>query len=354
MPVRMKDIARDLGVSVVTVSKVLRNHSDISEETRERVLARIKEVDYRPNIAARSLVTGRTYLVGVVVPSLLHPFFAEIAKAISETLRQRGYYLIISSSEEDPELEEQEINHLLERRLDTLIIASCRTSVDLFQRIERENTPYILIDRSFKGLAANFVGVDDEAVGELATQHLIDIGCKRIAHIRGPETSPGMERLRGYKRTLERNGMKVLSEYVIAEPKGDVDTRQRGAEAMRTLLRLNPRPDAVFCFNDPLAIGAMNCILGEGLRIPEDVALIGCGNLNYDDTLRVPLSSVDQRSRQIGEETARVALNILTSKKPPAVETIILKPQLVARASTQQAGKSAVNQAVFSSESHRN
>jgi LacI family transcriptional regulator len=335
----MKDIARDLGVSVVTVSKVLRNHSDISEETRERVLARIKEVDYRPNIAARSLVTGRTYLVGLVVPSLLHPFFAEIAKSISETLRQRGYYLIISSSEEDPELEEQEINHLLERRLDTLIVASCRSSLDLFQRIDREDTPYILIDRSFEGLSANFVGVDDEAVGVLATQHLIDIGCRRIAHIRGPETSPGMQRLRGYRRTLERNGMKILPEYVIAEPKGDVDTRQRGAEAMRKLLQCDTRPDAVFCFNDPLAIGAMNCILDEGLRIPEDIALIGCGNLNYDDTLRVPLSSVDQRSRQIGEETARVALGILTAKRPPAVENIILKPQLVVRASTQRGGK---------------
>lgn len=338
----MKDIARDLGVSVVTVSKVLRNHSDISEETRERVLARIKELDYRPNIAARSLVTGRTYLVGLVVPSLLHPFFAEIAKALSETLRQRGYYLIISSSEEEPELEEQEINHLLERRLDTLIIASCRTSSELFQRIEREDTPYILIDRSFDGLSANFIGVDDAAVGVLATQHLIDIGCSRIAHIRGPETSPGMQRLRGYKGALERNGMKVMPEYIIAEPKGDVDTRRRGAEAMRQLLQLNPRPDGVFCFNDPLAIGAMNCILDAGLRIPEDIALIGCGNLNYDDTLRVSLSSIDQRSRQIGEETARVALGILTSKKPPAVENVILQPQLIARASTQR-GKPATS-----------
>jgi LacI family transcriptional regulator len=148
-----------------------------------------------------------------------------------------------------------------------------------------------------------------------------------------------MQRLRGYRRTLERNGMKILPEYVIAEPKGDVDTRQRGAEAMRKLLQCDTRPDAVFCFNDPLAIGAMNCILDEGLRIPEDIALIGCGNLNYDDTLRVPLSSVDQRSRQIGEETARVALGILTAKRPPAVENIILKPQLVVRASTQRGGK---------------
>src|SRR4051795_9880581 len=132
MSTRMKDIARDLGVSVVLISKVLRNHPDVGDETRERVLARVKELDYRPNLAARSLVTGRTYLVGLVVPDLLHPFFAEIAKSISEALRKSGYYLIVSSSEEDPDMEEQEINQLLARRLDILLIASCRSNVDLF------------------------------------------------------------------------------------------------------------------------------------------------------------------------------------------------------------------------------
>src|SRR6202048_3594701 len=108
MNIRMKDIAKDLGVSMITISKVLRNHPDIGQETRERVLARVKELDYRPNFAARSLVTGRSYLVGLVVPDLLHPFFAEVAQALSDILRQNGYYLIISSSEEDPELEERE------------------------------------------------------------------------------------------------------------------------------------------------------------------------------------------------------------------------------------------------------
>src|ERR1700738_5725297 len=146
MSTRMKDIARDLGVSVVTISKVLRDHPDVGEQTRERVLARVKELDYRPNLAARSLVTGRTYLVGVVVPDLLHPLVAEIAKSLSDILRESGYYLIISSSEEDPNLEEQEINHLLARRLDTLIIASCRSNVELFLRIEKQKTPYVLVD----------------------------------------------------------------------------------------------------------------------------------------------------------------------------------------------------------------
>jgi LacI family transcriptional regulator len=335
----MKDIAKDLGVSVITVSKVLRDHPDIGDETRERVLARVKELDYRPNLAARSLVTGRTYLVGLVVPDLLHPFFAEIAKSLSDVLRKSGYYLIVSSSDEDPELEEQEINQLLARRLDILIIASCRSTVDLFFRIEKQKTPYVLIDRRLPGLTANFVGVDDEAVGRLATGHLIDIGCKKIAHIRGPETSPGIYRMEGYKRALSQAGLKVLDDYIITERKGDVDTRQRGAEAMHQLLNLKPRPDGVFCFNDPLAMGAMNCALDQGLRIPEDIAVIGCGNLHYDDSLRVPLSSIDQHSRRIGEEAARIALAILNSKKPPKPETIVLQPELIMRGSTQRAGK---------------
>ena len=335
----MKDVARDLGVSVMTVSKVLRDHPDVGDETRERVLARVKELEYRPNFAARSLVTGRTYLVGLVVPDLLHPFFAEIAKSVSDVLRKNGYYLIISSSEEEPDLEEQEINQLLARRLDTLIIASCRSTVDLFFRIEKQKMPYVLIDRSLPGLSANFVGVDDEAVGMLATRHLIAVGCKRIAHIRGPQTSPGIRRVEGYKRALAQGGLKVVDNYIIAERKGDVETRQHGADAMGQLLSLKPRPDGVFCFNDPLAMGAMNYALDQGLRIPEDIAVIGCGNLHYDDSLRVPLSSIDQHSRRIGEEAARIALAILKSKMPPKPETVVLQPELIIRGSTQRTGK---------------
>jgi len=339
MTIRMKDIARDLGVSVITISKVLRNHPDIGDETRARVLARVKELDYRPNLAARSLVTGRTYLIGLVVPDLLHPFFAEIAKSLSETLRKSGYYLIISSSEEDPEMEEQEINQLLARRLDILIIASCRATVDQFFRIEKQKTPYILIDRILPGLNANFVGIDDEAVGRLATKHLIDIGCKRIAHIRGPEISTGLRRLGGYKQALAQAQMRVPDSFVIMEHRGDVESKQRGAEAMRRLLSLKPRPDGVFCFNDPLAMGAINHALDAGVRVPEDLAVIGCGNLHYDDSLRVPLSSIDQHSRDIGQQAARIALSILNAKNLPTAETVVLHPELVVRRSTQRMGK---------------
>jgi len=334
MPVRLKDIARDLGVSVVTVSKVLRNHSDIGDETRERVLKRIKELNYRPNLAARALVTGHTLTMGLVVPDLVHPFFAEVAKGISRTLRKKGYSLLISSSEEDAALEQREIEQLLARRVDALVVASARGTEDALRRIEEQKIPYVLIDRQFAGVTANFVGVDDEAVGDLATSHLLDIGCRRIAHIRGIEVSTAIGRLEGYRRALARHGLMPGEGYVVELRSGDNAGDVSGYEAMKKLLDLRPAPDGVFCYNDPVAMGAMKAILEAGKRIPEDVAVIGCGNVHYAELLRVPLSSVDQASATIGERAAKLALSLVESKAPVKPKTILLEPTLVVRAST--------------------
>ena len=310
----MKDIARDLGVSVVTVSKVLRNHSDIGEQTRQRVLKRVKDLNYQPNFAARALVTGRSYTVGLVVPDLVHPFFAQVAKGLSSALRKRGYSLILASSEDDPELEAQEIGRLLARRLDAIVIASAQRTVEIFRRIEEQKTPYVLVDRQFAGLPANFVGVNDELIGELATEHLIAVGCRRIAHIRGPQVSTAFGRLEGYRRALARHNLGPLGRYIPDATAGDDDSEARGGAAMRQLMKLSPRPDGVFCYNDPAAMGAMNAILEAGLRIPGDIALIGCGNVHYDASLRVPLSSIDQQSASIGERAAKLALSLIEAK----------------------------------------
>jgi LacI family transcriptional regulator len=332
----MKDIAFDLGVSVVTVSKVLRNHEDISDRTRKRVLDRVKELNYTPNLAARGLVTGRTYLVGLVVPDLLHPFFAQIAKSLSAVLLKKGYCVTISTSEEDPKLEEKEVDRLLGRRLDALVIATSCSNPAIFDRIQKGGTPLVLIDRRFSELDSNYVGVDDEAVGVLATEHLIQIGCKRIAHLRGPENSPGIGRLKGYLRALARHKMRSLQDYVSSQRMVDERGYESGADLMRQLLTLSPRPDGVFCYNDPMAIGAIRAILDAGLRIPEDIAVIGSGNLHYDTELRVPLSSIDQQTEQIGERAARLTLSLLESKARPRNRTFIIQPQLVIRTSTER------------------
>ena len=335
MAARLKDIAQDLGLSVVTVSKVLRNHPDISENTRKRVLKRMKELDYQPNFAARSLITGRTWTMGLVAPDLLHPFFAQVAKALSVEIRRKGYSLFLSTSDEDPTLEQEEIAQLIARRVDVMIIASSQWTLESFRRLEEQKIPFILLDRQFPGFEANFVGVDDTAVGYLATSHLIEQGCKRIAHIRGPEISTAIGRLEGYKQALAEHQTAPLPGFVVSiGHSGDHEGETVGYAAASKLLAGSNRPDGIFCFNDPVAVGTMRAILDAGLRVPEDVAVVGCGNLPYSDFLRIPLTSVDQNSSMIGRIAAALALKLADQKTMGRPKRSLVTPHIAIRASS--------------------
>jgi LacI family transcriptional regulator len=332
----MKDIARELGVSVVTVSKALRNHDDISEETRARVLQRMRDLNYRPNLAARALVTGRSFIVGFVVPGLLHSFFGEVAKGLTNVFRKKGYGLVMSTSEEDPELEQQEIEQLLARRVDALVVASTQISTESFQRIEEQNVPYVLIDRHLADLEANFVGVDDQSVGMMATEHLIQCGCKRIAFMYGTSLSPALGRLEGYRQALLKHGIAVRPEYIRAHDETGDATDDAAYATMKELMKLPEAPDGVFGFNDQFAVNAMKAVLDAGKRIPEDVAFIGSGNIKHADFLRVPLTTIDQNSVAIGERAAKIALSIIESKTPLQPRTVLLEPRLVVRQSSMR------------------
>jgi LacI family transcriptional regulator len=334
MNVTMKDIARELGVSIGTVSKVLRNHPDISSETRERVRTRMRELNYRPNLAARALVTGRSHSIGLVVPDLVHPFFGEVAGGLSMTLRKKSYSLIISSSGEDLEMECRAIDQLLAQRVDALVLASSQRDPEFFLNLEKQKTPFVLIDRQPEGGNENFVGVDDEEVGRIATEHLIEVGCRRIAHIGGPAISTAVGRLRGYRRALERHGLLFDPAYAISREHADEASDVSGYAAMKQLLAAKSPPDGVFCFNDPTAMGAMQAAIEKGIRIPQDLALVGSGNVRYAKFLRVPLSTVDQQSEEIGGRAAKLALKLIDSKTPPKPRTILLTPRLVVRESS--------------------
>ncbi len=339
MAVTMKHIAQDVGVSIITVSKALRGHSDIGSDTRRRVLERAKELNYKPNLAARTLVTGRSSLVGLVVPDLLHPFFVEIANSLARELKSKGLYLIIASSEENPSMEDETIEHLLAHRLDALIVSSCAAEAsDLLQRIQQQGTPLVLLDRSFKGFKANFVGSDNVEMGRLATEHLLSLKRRRVAHIRGPENSIGRGRLEGYCSALHARGIQIREQFIVSTSTVDVDSTRQGQQAMEKLLALPTFPDAVFCYSDPIAIGAMQTILSEGLKIPNDIAVIGCGNLHYDGFLQVPLSSVDQRTDALGEKTAKLLLSLLKKKGDSRqyFRAVAVEPDLVIRQSTRK------------------
>ncbi len=337
MNIRLKDIAKELGVSAVTVSRALRDRPDIASETKTRILDRVKQLNYRPNLTARSLVTGRSSLIGFVVPDLIHPFFGEIAKTLSSSLREKGYYVIVALSESDPRLEQDEIEHMLAHHLDCLVLASCQEGSDWLRRIGSAGVPLVLIDRKFRGFDSNFVGTNDYHVGELATEHLIAQGCRRVMHIRGPANSVGNNRAAGYRDTMERHGIAVSDEYIVhAGDASESDGETRGRRAMETILALNPRPDGLFCFNDTLAVGAMDKAFEAGVAIPKDMAIIGCGNFHYSSKLRVPLSSVDQRAEQIGERTARMIVHLLEKGTFSRSRNIVLEPQLIVRASSQR------------------
>lgn len=333
MTVRLKDIAEDLGVSVVTVSKVVRGNSDIGEATRQRVLKRMRELNYQPNMMARGLASGKSYTLGLVVPDLVHPFFAEFAKALGGVLRDSNRALILASSEEDPKIEKQEIRTLLSRGVDVLLIASCEPNQRSFSKLKEAGTPFLLFDRNFPRLQANFVGTDDGQAGEIATRHLIEIGRKRIAHLGGKNTSPAANRRLGYLKALSEAGLAMPAGYTVTRDLVEESGDRQGYQAMQELLRLKPRPDAVFCYNDLTAIGAMEAALEAGLRIPEDIAFVGCGNLRYSEYLRVPLSSIDQRTAELGKMAAELALELSTDPgRDP--KSVVLASRLVVREST--------------------
>jgi LacI family transcriptional regulator len=345
MAIRLKDIARDLNVSVITVSKAMRGNTDISEATRERVLARMKELDYQPNMMARSLVTGQSFIIGLIVPDLLNPFFTELAKSLGSALRKESYGLVLTSSEDNAEVEQSEIRMMLARGVDALLIASCQPTLQGFMSVHNQSTPFVLLDRPFPHLRANFVGTDDYAGGKLATEHLISLGRKRLAYIGSPDLSPAAERFRGFRTALRDHDIELRDEFVLANPdlnhlgddSGDNlaedSADDAGYQMMQKLLKRRSRPNGVFCHNDVVAIGAMKATLDAGLSIPKDIAFVGFDNVRYSKYLQIPLTSVDQSTEQLGVAAAQLALDLI-AKKTDKPKTILLAPSLVVRQST--------------------
>jgi LacI family transcriptional regulator len=318
---------------MVTVSKVLRNKSDVSVETRRRILQRVEEVNYRPNLMARGLASGRSFTVGFVVPDIADPFFAEFAKSLGSALRKHGYQLVVASADEQPNVERLEIDNLLGRGVDAILVASCQSDREGLKAIAERSVPCVLIDRRIKGFKGHYVGTDDLCAGHIATRHLIGLGRKRVAHIGGLDTSPAIERFKGYKEALDENKVPFREELVLLsnlQERNDIP----GRALMDKLLDLPKPPDAVFCYNDLLALGAIHSVRAHGLRVPQDVAIIGCGNLSLSAYLEVPLSSVDQGTQELGERAAKLALSLVESKKPETPKTALIQPRVVARAST--------------------
>ena len=251
MPVTLEDIARALNVSKMTVSRAINNHPEISSETRARILATAQKMKYRPNQFARALMTKQSYLIGIVVPDLMHSYFAEICRGVEAHARPVGYQDLICSTDEEPRKEMDEIEALLSRT-DGLIVASALSTSEakFYKRLISDGAKIVLIDRVLDGLRCSAVTTDDVQVGRLATEHLIKLGHRKIGHLRGPNVSTALKRLQGYREAMSKAKLKAL-----VRDCGFTETD--GHAAMQKWIAAGDLPSAIFAANDPAAIGAM-------------------------------------------------------------------------------------------------
>lgn len=329
----MKRIAGELGVSITTVSKALNNHDDIGHATRARVLAKVAELGYQPNAVARSLTLRRTNTLGIVLPDLLHSFFVEIMDALEKVVSAHGYGLLICSSGENAQKERAELDLLRQRQVDGIVLASANASgnTDLLRGFASLGIGLVMIDRDdHPGVMCDRVVTDDEEVGRLATAHLAEQGYRTIGHIAGPAIVHAKRRTDGYRTALRQHKIRGRKEWIVRSGFMEAD----GYDAMKRLLDLKPRVDAVFATNDPIAIGAMKAIWAAGLRIPEDIAIVGVGDIALGDLLRVPLTTVSWSREDQGRRAAELILDRVRSESSSEPKRVVIAPHLVIRRSS--------------------
>jgi LacI family transcriptional regulator len=338
MGVRLKEVAKALDLSISTVSAALHNRADINPATRERVLQKAAELNYHPNRLAHGLATHKSHVLGVVVPNLSRPFFPHVLEGIDEVTYPSGYNLLVFNTDDDPTREQNGITTLISSQVDGLIIASSQPprKSGTWKPVDRSGVPFVLVDHFFASVP--FVGADDEHVGFMVTQHLIEQGYRCIAHLAATKVVTGFGRYRGYLRALREAGIRVRRDYVVEVTWREMDG---GLEGTEQLLRLRPGPDAIFAVNDLVAIGAMKKIQEFGLRIPTDCGLIGVGNVRYGDCLSVPLSTVDLHPKEVGKTAASMLLRRIDGHYLPP-KPVFLEPSLIVRDSSHHTPQRSV------------
>lgn len=328
------DIARELGVSNSTVSRALHGHTDISPATRKAILEKAQELDYQPNQLAHSLVKSRTETIGMIVPEFMTQFFPNIIVGAQKVLTQAGYYLMIMQSDESYEIEVGNTKALLANRVDGLLTSMSHetNNYDHFRAFENRNIPVVYFNRVSDELGKYKVVVNDYQGAYDAVEHLIRNGYRRIAHLGGPTNLLiSQERLRGYRDALQRNGLEILPELIIH---GDLRAQKARIYA-GYFLDLPQPPDAIFAVNDPSAIQIIMLAQAKGLRIPEDLGVVGFSDDSIAAYIGTGLTTVKQPTTQIGEAAARMILRLIQGEEEvPPPETIVLEAELIVRGSS--------------------
>jgi LacI family transcriptional regulator len=332
--VTIHDIAKILKISASTVSRALSDHPRISADTKKKVKALAKKLDYQPNIIASNLRIGKTNTVGIVVPRINRNFFSNVIGGFEEVVSNAGYRMMITQTNEDYNKEVENIKALINARVDGIIISLSAGTKEYnhFKLVQRNGIPLIFFDRATEHVESSKVVIDDLDGGYDAVNHLISQGCKRIAHFAGPERlNIYSNRKQGYLNALKKSNIDIRDDYII----NNTITKEKGFNACRQLMNLKNRPDAIFAASDFSALGAMIYLKENGYNIPEDIALVGFSNEPFTSLIEPGLTSVDQRSYEIGIEVAKLFLSEVHSDRTRTIcRDVIIKPDLIIRKSS--------------------
>jgi LacI family transcriptional regulator len=334
----MADLARELGVSMTTISRALSDHHSIGPATKQAVLKLAKKLNYQPNHLAAALRKGKSKLLGVIVPYIEGRFFASVVHGIETAASKAGFSVIICQSSEDVGQERKNLETLLSAQVAGILISVSRTTIDFrhFEKVRKHGVPLVFFDRILEGDSVNAVLLNDREGACQATRHLLEQGCRRVAHFAGPQhLNIYKNRRQGYLDALQSYGI-APDETLIT----DCDmTQESGNACMAKLLALPVPPDAVFSAGDSANLGALQLLKSRGIRVPQDVALAGFSNEALTLVTEPMLTSVDQRTEEMGQAAFRLFTELLEAEGTSfSQRQVVLQPQLFVRASSLRNG----------------
>ena len=327
----MKEVAERARVSASTVSHVLNGTRKVSPSTRESVLTAIEELGYQPNLLARSLKMRRTFTIGLIISDIQNTFFTSVVRGIEDVALGRGYHLFLCNTDEDAAREDEYLEELAKKRVDGLIVASSAPRRNHARRLWDENIPFVFMDREIEGVNADVIRVNNQLGMRLIAEHLTNLRHERIAMVSGPlDKASGYERYRGLRTALANLGVRLEDASVRF---GDFRTAS-GREGTIELLRLSPPPTALVIANNQMTLGALLAIQELGLRIPNDISVVGFDDPEWAPLTNPPLTTIAQPAYEMGVRTMRLLLDRIDGDSDGNARRVLLEPWLVVREST--------------------
>lgn len=332
----IRDVAAEARVSIATVSKILNNPGYGSAETRARVMAAIKRLGYRPNSIARSMIKGKTGMIALVIPDVRNPFFTSVARGVEDVANKYDYRVILCNTDENPLKEKNYLDVLRTKIVDGVIIAVASEQERHLKGIDLDELPFVFIDRECPGIPADTVVVDNKDGAYKAVSHLISLGHTRIGLIAGKrDTLTGRDRVRGYVDAHGDNGL-VVDQQLIKDGGFTIDG---GYQATRAILALERRPTALFVSNNAMTIGCLKALSEAGIRIPEEISIVGFDDSDWAAFFTPPLSVVEQPTYTMGTLAGEILFQRMTGSGSSERKMVVLKPELVVRKSCGTARK---------------